>query len=313
MTQTPASPPQDPAAAAAAIDGPSPSPTPGAGVTVVIPALNEEAAMAPTLEALTAMAQGLDGPCELLVVDDGSSDRTGDIARALGARVLRHPQPGGYGHALKTGIRAATYDRIAITDADGTYPVEEIPRLLGLLDQGHTMVVGARTGRHFRRPGLGSPLRALFHLLASFVTGTRIPDPNSGLRVFRKADFLPILDRLPRAFSFTTTSTVILILSGAFVHFTPIAYHQRIGRSKVRLLRDALRVGQTFAEAILTHNPLKLFLLLAMVPALGAVVALVAASGSFAVLLAVILATGSLTIFALGMLAVVVLFHVDRR
>ena len=100
------------------------------GVTIVIPALNEEPGIGATLRALNAVTQSMGRPVEVIVVNDGSTDRTPEIAAEYGARVIAHPVRSGYGHALKTGIRAATHDLIVITDADGTYPVYEIPSLV---------------------------------------------------------------------------------------------------------------------------------------------------------------------------------------
>ncbi len=281
------------------------------GLTVVVPALNEELGIAATLAALNDALRAIDGPTEVIVVDDGSRDRTADLARAAGARVLSHPEPGGYGRALKTGIAAARYETIAITDADGTYPVAELPRMVALLTD-YDMVVGARTGPLYRRKALLSPLRTAFLLLSSFVTGTWIPDPNSGLRVFRRSQVVPLLPQLPRAFSFTTTLTLILTLAGCFVAYHRIPYLKRLGRSKVRIVRDALRVGQTLVEVILVHNPLKLFLLVAALASLLSIVffALATFGPAFVVAGAVLLATAILA-FTAGLLAVVVL--ADRR
>src|SRR6185369_12594591 len=141
------------------------------------------------------------------------------------------------------------------------------------------MVVGARTGEHFRRLRR-SPTQMTFLLLTNFVTGKWLPDPNSGFRILRRADVLPLLDRLPNGFSFTTTLSLVLTLNGAFVHFHPVEYRARIGSSKVRFVLDALRAGQGMLEVILQYNPLKAFLAFAFVPLLAAfVVALLPLSG----------------------------------
>jgi glycosyltransferase involved in cell wall biosynthesis len=272
------------------------------GVTVVIPACNEERGIAVTLEALHAVGSRLGQPLEMIVVDDGSTDATREIAEKLGARVCSHPRSGGYGRSLKTGIRNASHELIAITDADGTYPLEDLPVLLEHARR-FDMVVGARTGPHFRRLLL-SPAYTLFLLLTNFVTGTWIPDPNSGLRVFRRSQILPLLDRLPNGFSFTTTTTLVLTLEGKFVLFHPITYRPRIGRSKVRLIRDALRAAQGMLEVILRHNPLKAFLALALVPFFGAVIVPLLPLVHTAKVLAVSISLAcGLLIFALGMVA----------
>jgi len=240
------------------------------GLTVVIPARDEERGLAVTLAALRDVEPRLGRPLEVVVVDDGSRDATRRVAADAGARVCSHPESAGYGRALKTGIAAASHDLIAITDADGTYPVEELPALLALLER-FDMVVGARTGEHFRRLRR-SPTQMTFLLLTNFVTGKWLPDPNSGFRILRRADVLPLLDRLPNGFSFTTTLSLVLTLNGAFVHFHPVEYRARIGSSKVRFALDALRAGQGMLEVILRYNPLKAFLAFAFVPLLVALV-----------------------------------------
>jgi len=237
------------------------------GLSVVVPALNEEQAIGATLDALNAFAAKAGIPVEIVVVDDGSTDRTAAIASEHGAIVVRHPHRGGYGRALKTGIMRAQYEMIGLIDADGTYPVSEFPALLALA-RTNDMVVGARTGARYRRSLFRSPIRSAFLMLANFVTGKRIPDPNSGMRILKRSQAVPLFSQLPKGFSFTTTITMILTLEGYFVHYHPIAYGERVGTSKIRFLPDTLRLAQTLLEVTLRHNPLKAFLSVAMLPAL---------------------------------------------
>ena len=149
-------------------------------LSVVVPALNEAAGIGPVLGRLAAVLGELDTPHEIIVVDDGSDDGTGDIARQRhGVRVIRHPQNAGYGASVYDGVLAARYERIVITDADGTYPLETLPELLQWAGD-YDMVVGARTGRAYRGSLFKFPARLAFGALCSFVTGTAIPDVNSG-------------------------------------------------------------------------------------------------------------------------------------
>lgn len=276
------------------------------GLSVVIPALNEEGGIGATLDAVLAVTARLDMPTEVIVVNDGSADRTAEIAADKGVVVIHHPIRSGYGHSLKTGIRAARYETIAITDADGTYPIEDIPDLVASAER-FDLVIGSRTGPHYRKHLWSSPMRTTFLLLTNFVTGEWINDPNSGLRVFHRRDMLPILDRLPSAFSFTTTQTLIMTLEHKFVLHRPIDYRARIGRSKVRPLRDALRVGQTLVEMMLRYNPLKLFLLLALfLWAIALPVLLAADTTAGAVIGGMLLCTG-FGVLGAGMAAVTIL------
>lgn len=232
-------------------------------ITIVVPAYNESGAIAGTVESLRAMleAEPLEG-AEILVVDDGSADDTAAAAEAAGARVVRHPTNVGYGRALKSGIRAASHDTIVIIDADLTYPAEAIPDLLAEYDKGFDMVVGARQGEHVNPTPFKGPLRRLLKAMVEFVAERRIPDVNSGLRVFSKATVGGYLSHLCDTFSFTTSLTLAYMLTGRFVGYLPIAYHERVGKTKVRMLWDSLRTLQYIAQAVIYYNPLKLFVLI---------------------------------------------------
>jgi polyisoprenyl-phosphate glycosyltransferase len=242
-----------------------------AGLSVILPAYNEAEAIAPQVAQIRDVLKSLAAPSEVIVVDDGSNDGTGDLAAKAGATVVRNPANAGYGASLKRGIQAAHHDWILICDADGTYPVARIPDLVREAERGFDMVVGARTGRYYRGSLLKHPWRLIYLELCRFVTGVKIPDANSGLRIFRKAHAVEVFDDLCRGYSFTTTLTLAFLSRGKFVLFHPIEYGKRIGRSKVRFVVDALRTTQLVAQAILLYNPIKLFLLLAAIPGLAAI------------------------------------------
>ncbi len=202
------------------------------GVTVVVPAYGEREGLGLVLSELKGMASGWDRPVEVLVVDDASKDGTAELAEELGARVVRHDRNLGYGASLKTGVRAARWETIAIIDADGTYPATAIPELVALLD-GVDMVVGDRSQYTAAVPLVRRPAKAFLRGLARFVTGTPIPDLNSGLRVFRKSLVTHYLPILSERFSFTTTLTIASLCDGLSVVYRPIEYRRRVGRSKV--------------------------------------------------------------------------------
>ena len=229
-------------------------------ISVVIPAFNEGRAIRETILEIRRALEGLEH--EVVVVDDGCSDDTGTQATSAGARVITHPHNLGYGAALKSGIRAAAFDTIVMTDADGTYPNGQIPALLAHYRRGFNMVVGARTGDHYRESAVKAPLRYLLKWLVEFTTGRRIPDVNSGLRVLSRGEVLPYLENLCNTFSFTTSVTLAYMMTAKFVGYVPISYNERIGETKVRLLRDSLRTLQYIVQAILYYNPLKIFLLI---------------------------------------------------
>ncbi len=201
-------------------------------VSVVIPAYNEEQSIVSAVESTRAALSPDWADSEIIVVDDGSTDSTAELARGTGARVFRHSTNHGYGAALKTGIARAEGRIIAITDADGTYPSERLPDLLERLEDSD-MVVGARTGESVHIPPLRRPAKRLLRALAANITETGIPDLNSGLRVFRRSLALRYLHLLPSGFSFTTTITVASLCDDLEVTYIPIDYHEREGRSKI--------------------------------------------------------------------------------
>ena len=228
---------------------------PPRSVSVVVPAYNEEAGIRPVLTALVAVMGALpEVPWEIIMVDDGSQDRTGDAARGLpGVTVVRHEWNRGYGAALKTGIRHARHEWICITDADGTYPNERIVDLLAATEGAH-MVVGARTAPGAHDSWLRRGPRTFLRRYAEWVTRCRIDDMNSGLRVFRKDLAERFLHLLPDGFSFTTTITIALLMSYFTVRYVPIGYAKRVGKSKIdpvgdtiRFLALILRTGMYFA------------------------------------------------------------------
>ncbi len=227
-------------------------------VSVVIPAYNEGEHIAEGVRELRAVLDQTDWSYEVLVVDDGSSDSTAEEAAKGGADVLRRRNNRGYGAALKLGISQAAHDWILITDADGTYPVVEIPRLLAEAE-GQDMVVGARIGANVAIPLVRRPAKWFLTRLASYLAGRRLPDINSGLRLMRR----PLVRRyehlLPDGFSFTTTITLASTVNGHDVTYVPIDYHQRLGRSKIRP-RHAFDFTLLIIRTIVFFNPLKIFL-----------------------------------------------------
>jgi polyisoprenyl-phosphate glycosyltransferase len=235
-------------------------------ISVVIPAFNEQDEIGATVARVREVLSGCGvGVYEVIVVDDGSLDETGARAERAGARVLRHPHNVGYGRSLKDGITAARYDTIIINDADGTYPIEAIPELIACYDKGYDMVVGSRSGKHYRESLIKMPLRRLLRFIVEFTAGRSIPDINSGLRIFRRSAILEYYDHLCDTFSFTTSMTLAYMMTGKFVAYVPIDYNKRVGTSKVRLFRDSMKTLQYIVEAAIYYNPLKMFVLMACI------------------------------------------------
>lgn len=226
--------------------------------SIVIPACNEQDGVGAVAETVARVLNGEGITHEVIVVDDGSTDGTSDAARKAGARVIRHEMNRGYGAAIKTGIRGAEHDVIVITDADGTYPADRIPDLLHRLEQ-YDMVVGARSGDRVHIPLIRRPAKWLLGKLANYVAGMRIPDLNSGLRAFRRADALALFPTLPDGFSLTTTITMATLMDGGNVSYIPINYHPRKGRSKIHPIRDTLNFFMLVSRLALHFRPMKVF------------------------------------------------------
>jgi len=236
------------------------------GVSIVIPAYNEEKGVAGTLEEIKRMTKNLEMECEVIVVDDGSKDNTAEIATQSGVKVIQHPQNRGYGAALKTGIHHADYDTIVITDADGTYPNGDIPNLLAEMEQYDCeMVVGARTGENVNIPLIRKPAKWAINKLANYLSRTKIPDLNSGLRVMKKNVVEKFLGVLPDGFSFTTTISLAMLTNGYLVRYIPIDYRKREGKSKIKPIKDTLNFIQLIVKTVLYFEPLRVFTPLSMV------------------------------------------------
>ena len=243
-------------------------------VSVVLPAFNEEGAVGDVVTEFREELATAGLPFEILVVDDGSTDRTAQVAAEAGAVIISSPQNLGYGLALRRGIIAAKYPYVLICDADGTYPPSAVTDLTRLAEN-FDMVVAARTGSKFRGRGVRSLARTGLRVFSSFVVGRRIPDVNSGFRIFRKDACLSYFGILSPGFSFTTGLTLAMISDAQAVAFVPVKYGVRVGSSKVRFVRDTLRITQVLIQAIVRHNPVKLFAVLTVGVWMLALVALI--------------------------------------
>ena len=241
-----------------------------ASVSLVIPAYNEEASIAAVVKKASDVLTECAGPFEIIVVNDGSTDRTGEIAAAAGARVVTHPYNRGYGNSLKSGISAAHYENVVICDADQSYPLDELPLLLQDADR-YDMIVGARQGALFHGSIFKRVGRWLQLGLVRFTVGTAVPDANSGFRLFKRSLAMRYFDFVCSGFSFTTSITIALLCEQYCVKFVRINYLKRAGKSHVHYVRDTARSLQIILQCMLRYNPIKAFLaagLFALVPML---------------------------------------------
>lgn len=236
-----------------------------ADISIVIPAFNEADAIEEIIRNVDDAFRASGHRYEIIVVDDCSTDDTAARARDTPARVIGHPTNKGYGNALLTGVRNAVYPWIAITDADGTYPVAELPRMLDeAVARDLDMYVGARQGRHYDENLVKRWARGFFKLFTEFVVGQPIPDVNSGLRIIRRDLIARCAPALSGGFSFTTSITIIAFQTGHHVAYRPVEYFARTGKSHVRYRRDTLRALQIIVMTIVLFNPIKIYLLQAI-------------------------------------------------
>ena len=280
-------------------------------ISAIIPAYNEEDAIAPVVKSLTEVLRRGAKSFEIIVVDDGSTDRTFENARAAGVSAVRHPMNRGYGRSLMSGFAKAKYDWILMIDADGSYPPEEAEKLLAHAPD-CDLVIGARQGKNYWGTPMQAWRRSIYLSLAGFVAGEEIPDANSGLRLLRRSAFDKSMPFLCLGYSFTTTMTLSFIQSGRFVRYVPIRFDERTGKSKVKAVRDILRTLQIMAQMMIYYNPLKL--------AVTASAAILAAAGAAyvwfrpldpgaAVTAAAILCSAAAIVFFLGCLLDAVRLH----
>jgi len=225
-----------------------------AQVSVVLPARNESAPIGGVVMQIRALLP----EAEVIVVDDGSSDSTGEAAAEAGARVICHPYSKGNGAAIKSGARAATGDVIVFMDADGQHDPTDITTLLARLAEGYDMVVGARQPGSQASIGRGIANR-FYNRLATYMTGHKVADLTSGFRAVRAAKFREFLYLLPNGFSYPTTSTMAFFRAGYSVAYEPIHAAKRVGKSHLRPLHDGLRFLLIIFKIGTLYSPLKLF------------------------------------------------------
>jgi glycosyltransferase involved in cell wall biosynthesis len=229
-------------------------------ISIVIPARNESTSLVTLLPRLRDVAAS----GEIIVVDDGSTDDTAGVCEAAGVKVVRHPYGMGNGAAVKSGARAASGDILVFMDADGQHDPADIPRLLGKLDEGYDMVVGARRSDSQASVGRGLANR-FYNRLASLITGQPIADLTSGFRAVRADKFRQFLHLLPNGFSYPTTSTMAFFRSGYPVGYVPIVAAERIGKSHIKPLKDGVRFLLIIFRIGTLYSPLKLFLPISLV------------------------------------------------
>jgi glycosyltransferase involved in cell wall biosynthesis len=273
-------------------------------LSIVVPARNEAQNLPALLSELEDALADLPQLTfrEVLVVDDGSTDATGDCAFESGARVLRHPEGLGNGAAVKRGIREARGEWILLLDGDGQHPPAAVPAMVAMAER-YDMVVGSRGGSG------GSLHRNLanriYNRLASYVSGRKIPDLTSGFRILRADIAKDLVYLLPNTFSYPTTLTMAMLRAGYAVGFTPITVRPRLGKSHVRLIADGSRFFLIILRIATFFAPLRVFLpasLLVAFTGIGWYVYTYLTEGRFTNMATLLLGQATL-LFALGLIS----------
>jgi polyisoprenyl-phosphate glycosyltransferase len=230
-------------------------------LTILLPAFNEASAITEVLRETREVMAGWNGQWEIVVVDDASTDSTARLCRDVGIQVIRRNSRGGSGAARKTGLSAARGTYVAMLDADGSYDPKCLPDLLLFLPA-YDLVNGARTSEE----GTWAPIRAtvkyVIRKFAEILFGSRIPDLNTGMKVFKRELMLPYLWLIPNGFSCVTTMTLAFLCNGHRVQFVPIRYRKRLGKSKFRPVADTLRYIQSVLRLAVLLRPRRLVAIL---------------------------------------------------
>ena len=224
-------------------------------ISIIIPVFNEADKLSELVNAIRALRLA---SSEIIVIDDGSTDGSSDVAMNAGANVVRHPYNIGNGAAIKTGIRAAHGRLLVFMDGDGQHKPQDILTLLAQAKHCH-MVVGARakgSKRRFHRYAAN----VVYNLLASYVTRFKVKDLTSGFRLLSRLDALRFIDLLPNTFSYPTTLTLAFLRSGLTVKYVPIQTLYRSGQSKISLVTDGVRFLLIITKIATLFAPFRVFL-----------------------------------------------------
>lgn len=235
-------------------------------VSVIIPVYNEADNIVGVIDRLISV---VGREAEIIVVDDGSTDGSGELIASKGVKVIRHPYNKGNGSAVKTGIRNATRDILILMDGDGQHKPEDIPKLLEKIGE-YDMVIGARTFQSAQSAPRFT-YNKMLNFVAGYLTGHKVKDLTSGFRAIKRELAKKFLYLLPNTFSYPSTITVAMIKAGYSVGFVPLVFEARKGNSKIRPIQDGLRFLMIVLRISTLFAPIRVFLPVSLFFFLGGV------------------------------------------
>lgn len=262
-------------------------------VSILIPVYNEEIGIKLLLDRMIAMK--LHETYEIIIVNDGSSDKSLEVVKTFPVKVYSHSVNKGYGAALKTGIRKAHGSKVIILDSDGQHDPAQIPQIAAMLDD-HEMVIGTRDKDSFqvktRQVG-----KKVIRWVGEYLVEQKLPDYNSGYRGFHTELIKGMLHMMPNGFSFSTTSTLAFLKEGYSIGTIPIKVEERVGRSSnVKFFKDGAKTMMLILRIIMLFNPLKIFFPASFVFTLAGI-----AYGVYGYLIAERFSNGAIVLAILGM------------
>lgn len=276
--------------------------------SIIIPTYNEEEAITGDISVIKKAMDESKWDYEIIVVNDGSTDNTADIVRGIDdVLLLEHKENRGGGFSRNTGIKASTGDVVVVTDGDGTYPNQDIPRLLEKMEEDNLdMIVGARKKEAGTVKFLRTPAKLFIRKLAELMSGFKIPDLNSGLRAMKKDVFMEFMEILPWGHSWVSTITLAMLSSGYSVDFMEIDYYHRKGSSTFHPIKDTFGYLTLVFRTVTWFNPLKVFLPMILILGIAALAKFIFDMVNHPFYLTsncIILILAFIQIFALGLLA----------
>ena len=226
-------------------------------LSVIVPVYNEEETIAEVVRGLKNRLSKPGLEYEIIVVNDGSSDKSKEILENIKEIILiSHPYNKGYGMSLKTGARNSKFDWLLFFDGDSQHKPEYIEEFLRYTDE-YDAIIGWRQG--YKGPALRQPGKKLLHFVANYLAERKIPDLNCGLRLLKKKYFLQYEHLFPNGFSLSTTSTIAFYKEGLNVKYIPVTINKRCGKSTVKI-SDGFRTLMLIVRLIMLFSPLKIFL-----------------------------------------------------